>query len=89
MKNWIEIYGIKDEENKAKLNKRIDKVREVINQFYYVQDRIDLLSLNWFQTDIKPMGSGGVGQIKEVDGCYRMQISYGWGKWNYANIVYL
>jgi hypothetical protein len=39
----------------------------------------------------KPMGSGGVGQIKEMkDNSIRVQISYGHGRNNYANcaIIY-
>lgn len=31
-----------------------------------------------------PMGSGGVGQIKEMKDHYRIQVGYGVGKHNYA-----
>jgi hypothetical protein len=33
------------------------------------------------------MGSGGVGQVKEVNGKIRVQYSFGTGKWNYAMAV--
>ena len=35
------------------------------------------------------MGSGGVFQVKEVSGVTRVQISSGWGRYNYAWVVEL
>lgn len=37
--------------------------------------------------DIKPMGSGGVGQVKLMqDGTTRIQMGYGIGRYNYARV---
>ncbi len=66
---------------------RKEQVLKVIKNNYFINDRIDSLQNMDFSVDEKAMGSGGVGQIKEVKGCYRMQIGY--GRHNYAFVVYL
>ncbi len=35
------------------------------------------------------MGAGGVFQVKDVDGVTRVQISAGWGRYNYPWVVEL
>lgn len=42
-----------------------------------------------FDTTTKPMGSGGVGQIKHMkrSNTLRVQLSYGTGKYNYAKVA--
>lgn len=67
-------------------------VRTAIANNYFIKDREDKLGVAlpadkyWF--DDKPMGSGGVGQVKEMkDGTVRFQIGYGRGKHNYARVL--
>ena len=69
-------------------------VDKSINNFYHIADRVEFLDEILSKSNIKylfnelPMGSGGVGQIKEMkDGSIRFQIGYGHGRYNYATVL--
>lgn len=49
-----------------------------------VEDRVSKFSALGVTCDIRPMGSGGVGQVKTTKSEVRFQIGYGTGKHNYA-----
>jgi len=65
----------------------ISTINKVVNKHRLVDDRVDELESKGFQVAKKPMGSGGVGQIKETKSEIRYQIGYGTGKHNYAYAV--
>jgi cysteine sulfinate desulfinase/cysteine desulfurase-like protein len=62
-------------------------IKSVIERHYHIRERIRALSNIGYDVEHVPMGSGGVGQIKNVKNAIRMQISCGHGKHNYANAV--
>lgn len=71
------------------------EVRRVIGHYHYIKDREDELMKtipsilgDGFSIETLPMGSGGVGQIKEMkDGTTRIQFGYGVSKHNYAKCL--
>ena len=72
--------GLTAQEFAAEVNNAISGIR-------LIDDRISILRDLEFvgHFEEKPMGSGGVGQYKEMkDGTLRVQIGYGHGKSNYA-----
>lgn len=50
-------------------------------------NRIDELREKGYTVKRVPMGSGGVGQIKQLKNEFRFQITYGTGRYNYAYAV--
>ena len=57
-------------------------------EFPHITDRLVYLNDRGYHIAVRSMGSGGVGQIKKMkNGEYRVQISYGLGRWNYAYVV--
>jgi len=63
------------------------KIKKIIFSERLISKRIERIEKLGLTVNIAPMGSGGKGQIKEMSYCSRVQISYGWGKWNYAYVV--
>jgi putative component of toxin-antitoxin plasmid stabilization module len=66
-----------------------EEALEIVRANARIKNRIAALNAAGFTTDIRPMGSGGIGNVKTVNGETRLQVSYGWGKWNYAHVVIL
>lgn len=66
-----------------------EKVLQIVKANPRIKNRIAALNSAGFATDIRPMGSGGVGNVKTVNGETRLQVSYGWGRYNYAYVVIL
>lgn len=64
--------------------RQVDKIQEIIRTQKTVEARKSEMFINDIQYDTFPMGSGGVGQIKEMKDHYRIQVGYGVGKHNYA-----
>lgn len=68
--------------------KQLRQILEGINANRLIQDRLQYCAARGFETDIVPMGCGGVGQWKQMrDGSVRVQISHGWGRYNYAHVA--
>lgn len=63
------------------------QINEVIKKHRFVKDRVIELEKMGFQVEIHPLGSGGVGQVKEMLTEYRVQIGYGRSRYNYAYCV--
>ena len=63
---------------------QIKIIRHAILNFRKIIDRCVFLHERSIGTDIKPMGSGGVGQVRIINGKIHIQIGYGKGQWNYA-----
>ena len=67
---------------------QIKEIKSVINSNRLVIDRIEVLAKLDYKVQHLPMGSGGVGQVKEMaDGATRIQIGYGVTRHNYAYAV--
>lgn len=64
--------------------KQVDEIEKIIRENRLVSDRESQLHRAGIAYDTFPMGSGGVGQIKEMSDHYRVQVGYGVGKHNYA-----
>lgn len=62
-------------------------IQEVVLENHLVSDRIKKLRKMGYTVDIRRMGSGGVMQIKRLKNETRIQVSYGYGKYNYAYVV--
>lgn len=62
-------------------------ILKIISDNRLIKDRIKALEYSEWNVDIFPMGSGGVGQVKEMSETIRVQIGYGTGKHNYAYAV--
>lgn len=65
------------------------RVMQVVSANRSVANRMKELASMGYSIDVAAMGSGGVGQVKEMKDSYRIQISAGWGRYNYAHIVEL
>lgn len=52
-----------------------------------IKDRREHLKSCGFEVATKPMGSGGIGQVKIMSDHYRVQVGYGVSKHNYALCV--
>jgi len=72
-----------------KLSQNMQTIYQVINSCKRVSERIESLESKGFIVDEKPMGSGGVGQVQQMADHYRVQISAGYGRNNYAKVVLL
>ena len=64
-----------------------DEIMNLITGTRKVSERVALLKKNGYIANECPMGTGGVGQIKEMSDHYRIQIGYGHGRNNYAYAV--
>lgn len=64
--------------------RKVELIEKAIRENRLVSDRESELHRAGIAYDTFPMGSGGVGQIKEMSDHYRIQIGYGVGKHNYA-----
>lgn len=65
-------------------------IMNIVHSYHFVNDRIEALKKIGYKPYIFPMGSGGVGQIKKTcDRSFRVQISYGESRYNYAWCVNL
>ena len=68
--------------------KQIESIKSAINSHYFVSQRINALTTAGIETETAPMGSGGVGQIKELQsGKLRVQVGHGTSKHNYATVA--
>lgn len=63
------------------------KIMKVVDRNRLVSDRASELKGMGYSVEEIAMGSGGVGNVKETQSEYRVQIGYGKGKWNYASTV--
>lgn len=65
-------------------------IMEEIAGINRIEARIEHLRNKGYTVAEYPMGSGGVGQYKQMaDGSVRIQIGYGHGRYNYAYCVVL
>ena len=70
----------------------IMKTNEVISALSSIRtlnERFAWCYKNGLSPVTRHMGKGGVFQVKEVNGVTRVQISAGWGRYNYAWVVEL
>jgi len=68
--------------------KKETKIQRIIRNNRRVSDRIKEIKKLGVRISCKSMGTGGVGQIKIMsDGSKRIQISAGWGRYNYAYVA--
>lgn len=66
----------------------LKKIEKIISSNKSVKARIVEIEKLGYKVNVYPMGSGGVGQKKKMaDGTTRVQVSYGWGRYNYAYAV--
>lgn len=65
-------------------------IEKVVNSYRKISDRERILKDMGYTVLVLPMGSGGVLQEKVMkDKTIRIQITSGWGRWNYAKCVVL
>ena len=65
--------------------KHVEFIQRIIRDNRLIEDRVWLLKLQGYKIDTFAFGSGGVGQIKEMEsGKTIVRISYGTGGTNYA-----
>ena len=69
-------------------------VDSAIAENHFIEKRREVLEKKLIKIGVKfhfdelPMGSGGVGQYKQMnDGSVRFQIGYGHGRYNYATVL--
>ena len=62
-------------------------IRNLIRRHRLIKDRISELSDIGYNIQTRPMGAGGVCQMKETQNEVRIQIGYGVGKYNYAPCI--
>lgn len=75
---------------KMKLENALKLTNRAIEQYRKIDERIKVLENLGFTIEEKPMGSGGVGQVKAMkSGEVRIQIGCGHGRHNYAKCVIL
>lgn len=67
----------------------IKQIAQVVKTNRLVSERVKQLRQLGFRVEEKPMGSGGVLQIKKMKSETRVQIGYGHGRNNYAMTVIL
>lgn len=67
----------------------IKQITEVVKSNRLVSSRVAKLRELGFNVEEKPMGSGGVLQVKKLVSETRIQIGYGHGRNNYAMTVVL
>jgi len=67
----------------------IEDITKAVNNYRLIKDRIAALSAKGYRVEIRPMGPGGVFQVRQASGETRVQIGYGRGRWNYAPVVIL
>lgn len=73
--------------DKFKTTKSYKEVMSIVDQYRRVDDRIGDIEAQGYSIETLPMGSGGVGQVKEMSDHFRIQISYGTSRHNYAHAV--
>lgn len=71
--------------NRIKLSHSYNRIISIIKSHRLIVDRRREIGFN--NVDIKPMGSGGVGQIKSFNKEVYVQIGYGKSNYNYAYAV--
>lgn len=71
-------------------SKEYQIVMEIVSTYRYCVDRNKALIAAGYTPYIFPMGSGGVGQVKKTrSNDWRVQVSYGESRYNYAWCVTL
>lgn len=74
----------------VKASAEYKKVMEIVHNNRLCTKRNEALINAGYTIETKAMGSGGVGQVRLTKrGQYRVQISYGTGRYNYAYCVTL
>ncbi len=71
----------------AKYSKQITEITRIVKGNRLIVDRQDALIKLGYNVGERPMGSGGVGQMKKINNEVRIQIGYGHAKHNYAMCV--
>lgn len=74
---------------KTVYQKHINQITDIVKSSRLISDRIIKLKAAGFYVGRFYMGSGGVLQVKSLKAEYRVQISHGIGKHNYAYVVVL
>jgi hypothetical protein len=67
--------------------RRINNIRLIVSAIPRVQKRVEMLRSLGYVVEWRCMGSGGVGQLKLTRKEARVQVSAGWGRFNYAFAV--
>ena len=62
-------------------------IMENAKKYRLISERRKHLKKCGFHVETKPMGSGGIGQVKKMSDHYRIQVGYGVSKHNYALCV--
>jgi hypothetical protein len=75
------------EEFLRKNHRHITNIKRIISNDRLVQNRINMLRALGYIVEWRCMGVGGVGQLKLTRKEARVQISAGWGRFNYAFAV--
>lgn len=65
----------------------LELIKSVIKDNRSVANRVETLSRKGFVIAERPMGRGGVGKVKRLQDEVRVQISAGYGRYNYAKCV--
>ncbi len=68
---------------------KANEVIEGLSKIRTLNERFAWCYKNGLNPITRRMGTGGVFQVKEVAGVTRVQISSGWGLYNYAWVVEL
>lgn len=67
----------------VKKSSNYKKVMSIIKSHRLISKREEAIGFDYIEE--KAMGSGGVGQLKVINGLVYVQIGCGHGKWNYAS----
>jgi hypothetical protein len=70
-----------------KIKSDIEKIEAICKKERNLAARVGLLCKEGYKVSERPMGSGGVLQVKETASEIRIQVSSAWGRYNYAHCV--
>lgn len=65
----------------------LELIKSVIKNNRFFADRVATLVKKGFVVGERRMGTGGVGKVMRLQDEVRVQISAGYGKYNYAKVV--
>lgn len=71
------------------LGERVHDLRKTIDLYKRQKPRFENLRERGYKVESRPMGSGGVGQVRVIEKEIRVQVGAAYTKWGYAMCVIL